>query len=190
MSARGPKIAIALWLLAARALAERPRVDADALAAWDPSIHGTWGFGGGARASFSLGSTSARHHVKDELVFSAGVSYLYYPCPYTPFYPGSAPALGGAPVGARPDCPDAHVLFLPIALAWSFRVLPALDLFVEPGLGAFVSFFREACAPGACQSWDHAGLRPLVALGARARLGPLRAVARVGFPSLSLGLSF
>jgi hypothetical protein len=151
-----------------------PLVEAQGLLAWDQGIHGGWGPGAGARVAIPITQTRTFEKVPDQIAFSFGAGWLHFECPF-------------GKTGA--DCPDANAIWVPLGLAWSFQLHRRFSVFLEPGLGAFVSFFREACPMGAvCQRFDHVGLRPLVSLGAIVHLGPLAIVARAGFPTFSLGL--
>lgn len=150
---------------------ELPFVEAHGTLVWDQGIHGGWGSGAGARVAIPI--LDAFEH-PGRLAFTAGAGWLYFPCPY------------GA---TGMDCPDASALWLPIGLAWSFPIHRTFSIFLEPGLGTFVAFFREACPMGTpCTHHDHVGLRPLVSLGAIVHVGPLAITVRAGFPTFSVGL--
>lgn len=156
--------------------ADLPLVEIHATAAWDQGIHGSWGFGAGARAAIPI-TRPVRDAFAIEpgnIAFTAGVGWLYFQCPY------------GV---TSMDCPDAHAFWVPIGLAWSFPLHPRLRLFLEPGIGTFVAFFREACPEGTtCTRYDHVGLRPLITLGLSAHVGPVKIVVRAGFPTFSVGV--
>src|SRR5581483_1906695 len=148
-----------------------PRVEAQGLLAWDQGIHGGFGPGAGARISFPISSGNRVGNFSDELAFTAGAAYLHFECPY------------------GKNCADAHTIYVPIALAWSFAIHPRVSVFVEPGIAAFISAFRETCPMDVtCAPYDHFGLRPVVDLGIAAHLGPVHIVFRAGFPTFSLGL--
>jgi len=157
------------YLVLPLVLLAAPHVVAEAALAWDLSMHGGFGPGAGARVEFPMPANPG------DLVFGAGLGWLYFACPYAT---------------AAVDCPNANALFAPLTLAWSFRVSRAFDVFVEPGMGAFVAFFREACPLETCTKYDHFGLRPLITLGAVLHAGPVRIEARAGFPAFSLGVGF
>jgi hypothetical protein len=103
---------------------------------------------------------------------------VYFACPYS-----TADC-------SLPNNGAARAIWAPLTLGWSFRIRPFLSLFVEPGLGAFVAFFREACPVTTCTKYDHFGLRPIVTVGAVLHAGPMRIEARVGYPGFSLGVGF
>jgi len=63
-----------------------------------------------------------------ELAFTAGAGWLYFSCPY-------------GTTGM--DCPDANAIWLPIGLAWSFRLHRTFFDFLEPGVGRSWIFPRS-----------------------------------------------
>jgi hypothetical protein len=81
--------------------------------AWDPSVYGTMGLGAGTRVGIVLARTMTIPRAQDEISLELGADWVHYDCPYAP-PPG--------PIGPTSTfrCPDAHALWFPAALQWSF----------------------------------------------------------------------
>lgn len=151
---------------------------------WDPSVYGTPGVGVGARVGVVLVRAKTIAKADDEISLELGGAWVHHECPWTPTTPGPLTTFA---------CPDAHGIWLPAALQWSFFAPSSThqwSLFLEAGAAMYVSLYGT-CPPGAkCDLYAHVGARPLIALGARWQ--PARHVAltiHAGYPMLAAGVS-
>jgi hypothetical protein len=138
------------------------------------NVYGATGVGAGLRVSIPL----VYGHVgrlPDNLAISFGGDILHYDnCYY------------------GEDC-GANYLILPVAAQWNVHVARRVSLFLEGGAFIYKGWFdgcRITDGPG-CNAPSDFGVLPTVALGGRIHLGDnVSFVARVGYPTTTLGVSF
>jgi hypothetical protein len=139
------------------------------------NVYGSSGFGGGLRLSVPLVGDD-HGSFSDDLAISFGADVLHY---------------NGCFFGEK--C-GANYLSLPVAVQWNvWLVSRRVSVFAEAGLFAYKGWFH-ACSPAAdpgCLAPSDNGVLPTLALGGRVRVGTSIAfVARVGYPTTTLGFSF
>jgi hypothetical protein len=82
---------------------------------------------------------------------------------------------------------------LPIAAQWNVFVARRVSLFGEAGAFIYKGFF-DGCAPGdgpGCSPPSDFGVLPTLAIGARIHIGDNASfTARIGYPTMTLGVSF
>ncbi len=138
------------------------------------NVYGATGIGAGLRASIPL----VYGHVgelPDNLAISFGGDILHYDnC----FF--------------GRDC-GANYLMLPVAAQWNVYFARRVSLFLEGGAFLYKGWFDGCSAADGpdCRAPSDFGVLPTFAIGARIRLNQnMSFVARVGYPTTTLGLSF
>jgi hypothetical protein len=138
------------------------------------NVYGATGFGAGLRVGVPIVS-GFLGRVPDNLAISFGGDFLHYDnCYYTN------------------DC-GANYLMLPVAAQWNIFVARRVSIFGEGGAFIYKGFFN-GCAPGdgpGCSSPSDFGILPTLAVGARFHIGDNASfTARIGYPTMTLGVSF
>jgi hypothetical protein len=138
------------------------------------NVYGATGLGAGLRLSIPL-ITGHLGRIPDNLAIGFGGDFLHYDnCYY------------------RNDC-GANYLMLPAVAQWNVFVARRVSLFGEAGLFVYKGFF-DGCGPGdgpGCSAPSDFGVLPTVAIGARIHIGDnVSFVARLGYPTMTLGVSF
>jgi hypothetical protein len=138
------------------------------------NVFGATGIGGGMRLSIPL----VYGHIgrlPDNLAISFGGDILHYDNCYF-----------GTNCGA-------NYLILPVAAQWNVYVARRISLFLEGGAFVYKGWFdgcSEIDGPG-CNAPSEFGILPTIAIGGRIHLGDNASfIARVGYPTTTLGLSF
>jgi hypothetical protein len=139
------------------------------------NVYGATGFGAGLRLSIPVISGDLGRGIPDNLAISFGGDVLHYDnCYYTN------------------NC-GANYLMLPIAAQWNVFVARRVSLFGEAGAFIYKGFF-DGCAPGdgpGCSPPSDFGVLPTLAIGARIHIGDNASfTARIGYPTMTLGVSF
>lgn len=146
-------------------------------------VPGDWGYGLGARLSIPIAPEGLIAKINDSAAVGFGVDFLWYT---DGAYEGLCTRRVSAPAGTT-VCVEttsaggsSDVLTVPVVFQWNFWLTPEFSVFGEPGL-AFVH--------GSIEGLE---LAPLVMwAGGRYQFNDAIALtARVGFPSISLGVSF
>ncbi len=160
------------------------RVDREAAAAYplevEPhftfgaeNVYGATGFGGGVRLSIPV-VVGSLGRFPDNLALSFGGDVVHYEnC----FYP---------------DRCGANYLMLPVAAQWNLFPARRLSIFAEGGVFLYKGYF-DTCGPGdpGCSAPPDFGVLPTIAIGGRIHLGENASfTARIGYPTITLGLSF
>ena len=138
------------------------------------NVYGNSGVGAGLRVSIPIVS-SLLVNVPDNLAVSFGGDLIHYDNCYF----GS-------------EC-GANYLLLPVAAQWNVFVARRVSLFAEAGVFLYKGFFNH-CGPDdgpGCVEPSDFGLLPTLAVGARLHMGDnVSFTARIGYPTITLGLSF
>jgi hypothetical protein len=138
------------------------------------NVYGNSGVGAGLRVSIPVVS-SLLVHVPDNLAVSFGGDLIHYDNCYF----GS-------------EC-GANYLLLPVAAQWNVFVARRVSLFAEGGVFLYKGFFNQ-CGPDdgpGCVEPSDFGILPTLAVGARLHMGDnVSFTARIGYPTITLGLSF
>ena len=144
-------------------------------------IPGDWAYGLGARLSVPVAPEGLISRVNDSVAVGLGADFLRYTGgPYGGACERYVPAPAGTSVCVETTAGSSDALIFPVVFQWNFWFTRELSVFGEPGL-AFV-------VDGA-QDLDFA---PLVMwAGGRYQFSDKVALTgRIGFPSVSLGVSF
>jgi hypothetical protein len=138
------------------------------------NVYGNSGFGAGLRLGIPVLSGSVGR-LPDNLAISFGGDILHYDNCYYTGYCG------------------ANYLMLPIAAQWNVFVARRVSLFAEGGAFIYKGFFND-CGPGdgpGCSPPSDFGVLPTVAIGGRIHMGDnVSFTARIGYPTITFGLSF
>lgn len=149
-------------------------LELDAHFAFGPqNVYGNAGVGGGLRLSVPLVDGSLGS-VPQNLALSVGGDLLHYENCYFSRRCG------------------ANYLMVPVAAQWNLFVARRVSLFGEGGVFVYKGFF-DGCAPGeaGCSAPSDFGILPTLAIGGRVHIGDNAAlVARLGYPTITLGVSF
>ena len=156
------------------------------LAIADPfgvDIPGDWGYGLGARMSIPVAHDGLIAKINDSVAVGFGVDYVRYTGgPYGGPCVRWAPGPAGTNICVQTEGSDgrAETLIFPVVFQWNFWLSEAFSVFGEPGL-ALVH-----------ESVGGLDLAPFVLWGGgRYRFSDtVTLTGRIGFPSLSLGVSF
>jgi hypothetical protein len=138
------------------------------------NVYGNTGVGAGLRVSIPVVS-SLLVNVPDNLAVTFGGDLIHYDNCYF----GS-------------EC-GANYLMLPVAAQWNVFVARRVSLFAEGGVFVYKGFFDE-CGPGdgpGCVAPSDFGILPTLAVGGRIHMGDNASfTARIGYPTITLGVSF
>jgi hypothetical protein len=181
----GPAVGLALTCLSSVAFAQERRDYPYPMAAAYPievevhgtfgaeNVYGTTGLGAGVRLSIPLVAGMLGRRVSDNLAISFGGDILHYDnCYYAQL------------------C-GANYLMFPVAAQWNLFFGHRVSVFGEAGAFVYKGFF-DGCGPGdsGCGAPSDLGILPTLAVGARIRFGSAAFVARLGYPTITLGVSF
>jgi len=138
------------------------------------NVYGGTAYGAGVRVSIPLAAGWLGRNVSDDIAISFGGDVLNYQnCYYA-------------------DRCGANYLMLPVAAQWNVFFGRRFSIFGEAGVFFYKGFF-DGCGPGnsGCDAPNDIGLLPTLAIGARVMVAPrLALLARVGYPTTTLGLTF
>lgn len=138
------------------------------------NVYGNTGYGGGLRLSLPV-VAGYLGRVPDNLAISFGGDVVHYENCYFP------------------DRCGANYLMLPVAAQWNIFVARRVSIFGEAGAFLYKGFF-DVCAPGdgpGCVAPSDFGVLPTLAVGGRIHIGRNASfLARVGYPTITLGFSF
>jgi hypothetical protein len=155
---------------------------------WGAGLYGSTGFGAGARATIPIVQNGFIPNLNNSIGISFGLDYLHYSGCY-----GSAGIVGN---NGNFGCNGASYFVLPIVMQWNFWLTPRWSVFGEPGLyvyhASFDSYCNDprfknvACSEPTTTSVSFAGY-----VGGRLHFNDTVALTlRVGYPTVSLGVSF
>jgi hypothetical protein len=91
-----------------------------------------------------------------------------------------------------PDRCGANYLMLPVAAQWNIFPARPVSIFAEGGAFLYKGYF-DTCGPGepGCIAPPDFGLLPTIAIGGRIHFGENASfIARIGYPTITLGVSF
>jgi hypothetical protein len=131
-------------------------------------------FGAGARFSIPIVHNGFIPSINNSVAISFGLDYLRYGC-------------NVRVLNADYDC-GASYLFFPVAMQWNFWLTPKFSVFGEPGL--YVYHGISDCNVPGC-NLTQTSVDFMFHAGGRFHLNDTVALTlRVGYPTLSFGVSF
>jgi len=143
------------------------------LLGWD-DVYASDGFGVGARFSIPIVDNGFVPSINNSVAIGFGLDLLHYDsCWY------NAPC-------------SANYIHIPVVMQWNFFVAQRWSVFGEPGLVIFHGFFEDCPPQVNCPGRPRVtSLEPALYLGGRYHFNDRMSLTmRVGFPSISIGLSF
>jgi hypothetical protein len=149
-------------------------IEPHAVVGWD-NVYASGGFGLGARFSIPVVDKGFVPSINNSVAISFGIDVTHYDgCWYW-----------------NGNC-SANYVELPVAMQWNFYLSPKWSVFGEPGLVVYHGFV-SGCPSGLyCPIEPHVtGVEPAFFAGGRFKLSDNTTLTmRVGFPTVSVGLSF
>jgi hypothetical protein len=143
------------------------------LLGWD-DVYASDGFGVGARFSIPIVDNGFVPSINNSVAIGFGLDLLHYDsCWY------------------NAAC-SANYIHIPVVMQWNFFVAQRWSVFGEPGLVIFHGFFEDCPPQVNCPGRPRVtSLEPALYLGGRYHFNDKMSLTmRVGFPSISVGLSF
>jgi hypothetical protein len=140
------------------------------------------GVGVGGRFSIPVVKNGFVPTINNSVAISFGLDYLRYGGCY-----------GNGAIFKSSDCGGASFLLLPVAMQWNFWLSPTWSVFGEPGLYIYHGIYDDPCAGlGAiCATPSRTSVDFLFHAGGRFHFNDTVALTmRVGYPTLSVGVSF
>jgi hypothetical protein len=147
------------------------------------NLYASSGFGLGARFSIPIVQNGFVPSINNSVAISFGLDYLRYSGCYYGRY-----IINGNDVG----CGASFFLF-PVTMQWNFWLTPRWSVFGEPGLYVYHGVFDNFCDARfkGCVEPTHTGIGFAGYVGGRLHFNDTVALTlRVGYPTLSLGVSF
>jgi hypothetical protein len=142
------------------------------LLGWD-DVYASDGFGVGARFSIPIVDNGFVPQINNSVAIGFGLDLLHYDgC----WFNGNC---------------SANYIHIPVVMQWNFYVAARWSVFGEPGLVIFHGFIDD-CTLNNCPGRPReTSVEPAIYLGGRYHFNDRMALTmRVGFPSISIGLSF
>lgn len=142
----------------------------------------TNGFGAGARFSIPVVKNGFVPTINNSVAVSFGLDYLRYSGCY-----------GSGVLFANSRCDGASFLLFPVAMQWNFWLSPKWSVFGEPGLYIYHGLYDDPCdgIGRGCNSPSRTSVDFLFHAGGRFHFNDTVALTlRVGYPTVSLGVSF
>ena len=142
------------------------------------------GYGAGARFSIPIVKNGFVPSINNSVAISFGLDYLRYSgCYY------SDKKFANTDFGC-----GASFLILPVAMQWNFWLSPKWSVFGEPGLYVYHGLYDDFCDSrfgNACSQPSRTSVDFLFHAGGRFHFNDTVALTlRVGYPTVSLGVSF
>jgi hypothetical protein len=140
---------------------------------WD-NVYASDGYGIGARFSIPIVDNGFVPQINDSVAIGFGLDLLHYDaCWY------NAPC-------------SANYIHIPVVMQWNFYVAHRWSVFGEPGLVIFHGFFEDCPPQLNCPGRPRVtSIEPALYLGGRYHFNDRMALTmRIGFPSISVGVSF
>ena len=140
---------------------------------WD-DVYASDGFGVGARFSIPIVDNGFVPSINNSVAIGFGLDLLHYDsCWY------------------NADC-SANYIHIPVVMQWNFYVAQHWSVFGEPGLVIFHGFFDDCPFQNGCPGRPReTSVEPALYLGGRYHFSDRMSLTmRVGFPSISVGVSF
>lgn len=148
------------------------------------NLYASNGFGAGVRASIPVVQNGFIPTINNSVAVSFGLDWVRYSgC----FY-GANVFGNGNDVGC-----GASFFILPVTMQWNFWLTPRWSVFGEPGLYVYHAVFDNFCDVRFknCVEPTHTGIGFAGYVGGRLHFNDTVALTlRVGYPTLSLGVSF
>jgi hypothetical protein len=142
------------------------------------------GLGLGLRASIPIVKNGFVPSINNSVAISFGFDWLRY---------GGCYYFGGRGNDRRSYGCGASYFILPVAMQWNFWLTPNWSVFGEPGLYIYHGTFDDYCDPlfPGCTYPTRTGIDFAFYAGGRYHFNETLALTmRIGYPSLSVGLSF
>jgi hypothetical protein len=146
------------------------------------NLYANNGFGAGARFSIPIVRNGFVPSINNSVAITFGLDYLRY----SGCYYGNG-VFGNNSVG----CGASYFLF-PVAMQWNFWLTPRWSVFAEPGLYIYHGVFDSFCGNlRNCVEPSHTSIDFAFFAGGRFHFNDTVALTmRIGYPTLSLGVSF
>jgi hypothetical protein len=140
---------------------------------WD-DVYASDGFGVGGRFSIPIVDNGFVPSINNSVAIGFGLDLLHYDsCWY------------------NADC-SANYIHIPVVMQWNFYVSQHWSVFGEPGLVIFHGFFDDCPFQNGCPGRPReTSVEPALYLGGRYHFSDRMSLTmRIGFPSISVGISF
>jgi len=160
--------------------------------ALEGEVHGLWGWtdyadggglGIGGRISVPIVDNGFVPSINNSVAISAGLDWLSYGGPGCYHFNGTCYGAG-----------SADYIFIPVVMQWNFYVAKRWSVFGEPGVAIYHLFYSNPCDGIAGCNYPGptvTSLTPVFYAGARYQITDhLAVVMRVGYPTISVGVSF
>jgi hypothetical protein len=149
-------------------------VEPHVLLGWD-DVYASDGFGVGGRFSIPIVANGFVPQINNSVAIGFGLDILHYD---SCWYAGNC---------------SANYIHIPVVMQWNFYVAKQWSVFGEPGLVIFHGFISDC--PGAVRNCPvgprETSLEPALYLGGRYHFNDkVSLTMRIGFPSISVGVSF
>ena len=144
---------------------------------WTADVGAGAGYGLGGRFSFTIVKNGFVPTINNSVAIGVGLDFLHFGC-------------GGDGFGC-----SLNSLALPVVLQWNFYLSRDWSVFGEPGVFIYHQFFSYDaninCGRFGCPNVTETSLLPAFYVGARYKFNDRLALTmRVGYPTVSIGLSF
>lgn len=148
------------------------------------NLYASTGFGAGARASIPIVQNGFIPTLNNSIAISFGLDYLRY----SGCYYGAGVFGNNAGIG----CGGASYFLFPVVMQWNFWLTPRWSVFGEPGLYVYHGVFDNFCGGlKNCTEPTQTSLSFAAYAGGRLHFNDSVALTlRVGYPTISLGVSF
>jgi len=159
-------------------------IEPHGLFAWE-DFYGGNGFGAGGRFTIPVVRNGFIPSINNSIGVSFGLDFVHYSgCYYKAF-------------GTSTGC-GANYLFFPVAMQWNFYVAERWSVAGEPGLFLYTGFYDDNGLGDFCNnnggcsgSPTRTSVRPSLSLVGRYHFNEkISLTMRVGYPTLSVGVSF
>jgi hypothetical protein len=142
------------------------------------------GFGLGLRATIPIVQNGFVKTINNSVGISFGLDWLRYDGCY--YYDRRAGRYDGYGCGAS-------FFLVPVTMQWNFWLTPKWSVFGEPGLYVYHGVFDDYCDPRfiGCTTPSRTSVGPALYAGGRFHFSDTVSLTmRLGYPSISLGVSF
>jgi hypothetical protein len=148
------------------------------------NLYASSGVGAGLRASIPIVQNGFIPTINNSIAISFGLDWIRY----SGCYYGSGVFANGNDIGC-----GASFFLLPVTMQWNFWLTPRWSVFGEPGLYVYHAVFDNFCDTRfkGCVEPTHTGIGFAGYVGGRLHFNDTVALTlRVGYPTISLGVSF
>ena len=146
------------------------------LLGWD-DVYASGGFGVGARFSIPVVDNGFVSSINNSVAIGFGLDLVHYDSCW---------------IGGNTAC-SANYIHIPVVMQWNFFVAQRWSVFGEPGLVIFHGFIEDCpFNDGRCNGRPRVtSVEPALYLGGRYYFNDKMSLTmRIGFPSISVGVSF